>query len=77
MALEAVCRHFKVEYGLAYVQNLRTRLNRAYKKTAAARKEAQRERTLAEQQRASHQLMIARIREAVMRLETLVLSLTD
>ena len=76
MPLEAVCRHFKHEYGSAYVQNLRTRLNRAYKKTAAARKEAQRERALAELLRATHQLMIARIREAVMRIETLVLPLT-
>ena len=73
MALEVVCRHFKVEYGSAYVQNLRSRLNRAYKKTAAARKEAQKERAMAEQLRATHQLMIARIRE---RLVNLILSLT-
>ena len=72
MALESLCRAFKVEYGSAYVQNLRNRLNRAHKKTTAARKEAQRERALAEQLSVTHQMMTARIREAVVRIENLV-----
>ena len=75
MALETVCHHFKAEYGSAYVQSLRKRLNRAYKKTAAARKEAQRERAIARSLRATHALVIARIREAVAHLEVLVESL--
>ena len=61
-ALEIVCRHFKTEHESIHIKSLRIRLNRAYKKTSAAKKEAHRARVLAQHMYDSHQDIMNSIR---------------
>ena len=62
-ALEIVCRHYKAEYESIHTKSLRIRLNRAYKKTSAAKKEAHRARVLAKHLYDSHQDIMVSIRD--------------
>ena len=62
-ALEVVCRHYKAEYESIHIKSLRMRLNRAYKRTAAAKKEALRAKALAKHLHNSHQEIMRRIRD--------------